>query len=307
MEPDQKRRNDRKEKRMIVEQIRKSSVCIAEDLVSMLAEAKNGRDFWRTFRKYCEWKGMLCKDVLYQIADIGVKMTFEGDGKAVSIYFTDPELAPIEVPGYGNFSISIITSWYGKCARSRERGFMRGIDEGKSLVMEIFSTYRSVFLASVADEKAETESEREFTVYRYMSMTEFEKLMAGEELVNNDPHDGQATDSVGFCFLPGTICLEKNGIYRHCSPNDAIRFLDGIVSEDVLVEFQTKARFKKAVGRYEDPWNYSMNPFAASDYVYVKELSLTAYSKELLRPVRYCKGFRGDTSYIGEWEKIERM
>lgn len=292
---------------MRVEQIRESSICIAEDLASMLAEAKNGRDFWRTFRKYCEWKRMLCEDVLYQIAAIGVKITFKGEGKDVSIYFTDPEQAPVEAVGYGNFSISIITSWYGKCARFRERGFVRSIDEGKSLVMEMFSTYRSVFLTSVTDEKAETESEREFTVYRYMSMAEFKKLMAGEELVNNDPHNGQATDSVGFCFLPSIIRLEKNGICRHCSPNDAIRFLAGIVSEDVLVEFQTKAGFKKACGRYENPWNHDLDPFAAPDYVYVGELSLTAYSRELLRPVRYCKGFRGDASYIGEWEKIEEV
>ena len=63
------------------------------------------------------------------------------------------------------------------------------------------------------------------------------KLMAGEELVNNDPHDVRATDSVGFCFLLGTIRLEKNGICRHRSPNDAIRFLAGIVFEKCAAAF----------------------------------------------------------------------
>lgn len=84
-------------------------------------------------------------------------------------------------------------------------------------------------------------------LYRYMSLEEFAKLNAGLKLTRykNDRH--LKTTCKGFCFLGERTTFyvpsqDENGKdyfeeYKF-SPENCINFLRGIVTPDVLVEFQ---------------------------------------------------------------------
>lgn len=79
-------------------------------------------------------------------------------------------------------------------------------------------------------------------LYRYMSINEFLKLMSGEKLTNTNKFSMNRTDSEGFCFLG------EETAYQHGYDHDegqiltydalsCLKFLKGIVSDEILVEF----------------------------------------------------------------------
>jgi hypothetical protein len=77
-------------------------------------------------------------------------------------------------------------------------------------------------------------------VHRFMSEDEYRKLIKGERLVNVNPHFGQKTTSMGFCFF-----IEQ--------PKDAIHWLSGIVIPEVCVTLEfPEGYLKKAYGYYRD-------------------------------------------------------
>lgn len=76
-----------------------------------------------------------------------------------------------------------------------------------------------------------------------MSEREFERYQNGEVLENNTDHreSGEHTDSVGFCFFPE-------------EPDDAIRWLSDIVTDDVCATFDVPDHLvRKSRGTYCDP------------------------------------------------------
>lgn len=116
-------------------------------------------------------------------------------------------------------------------------------------------------------------------VYRYMSMTEFNKMSMGMDMINNKNHSITCNStSKGFCFLGGNA-------------NDAtfaIRFLSGIVSSDILVEFYTtEASLIPSVGIYANPYSNNWD-----DNILVDEFCCKTYNKKSFHPLRYC--FVGD-------------
>lgn len=117
-------------------------------------------------------------------------------------------------------------------------------------------------------------------VYRFMSFQEFDKLTAGCELVNRSTMPGRRTNSVGFCFLPESVDMGD----EVWPPEECHRFLSGIVSEDVLVEFEVQDD-----SALEWSWGIYANPYTDDwyDRICIDELCCQKYSRDTLRPVRY--------------------
>lgn len=79
-------------------------------------------------------------------------------------------------------------------------------------------------------------------LHRYMSEREFEAYMKGKTMRNGTKHGGNCkSTSVGFCFFPE-------------EPEEAYRWLSGIVCDDVCVTFEVpENKVKKSVGTYCNP------------------------------------------------------
>lgn len=99
-------------------------------------------------------------------------------------------------------------------------------------------------------------------LYRYMSINEFLKLMSGEKLTNINKFSMNRTDSEGFCFLGEETAYQQG--YDHEEGQiltydalSCLHFLKGIVSDEVLVEFNpSESAIKKlheGTGIYSDP------------------------------------------------------
>lgn len=79
-------------------------------------------------------------------------------------------------------------------------------------------------------------------LHRFMSEREFDSYMNGETLRNDTCHRwyGAHTNSVGFCFFPE-------------EPEDAIRWLSGIVDYEVCVTFEVpESLVRKSTASYCD-------------------------------------------------------
>lgn len=119
--------------------------------------------------------------------------------------------------------------------------------------------------------------------YRWMSIKEFQLFSAGVEIKGKKDHKSR-TDSTGVCFLPEDFLVEADyGLDIHICPKASLCFLSGIVSDDVLVEFEADENLlKKGKGIYANPstdlWD---------DYVSVEEYCIPAYSLDTFKAKRY--------------------
>ena len=126
-------------------------------------------------------------------------------------------------------------------------------------------------------------------IYRYMSAKEFNMLSAGITI------EGKRflkcrTSSEGVCFLGSETTfvaedpLTGDMTERTFSPEMCIRFLGGIVTNDVLVEFEVtdESILRETVGVYANPLSDYWG-----DYVNVPELCCDSYNRETLVPLRY--------------------
>lgn len=121
-------------------------------------------------------------------------------------------------------------------------------------------------------------------VYRFMSKDEYEKLIRGEKLKNDWVHDGH-TDSIGFCFMP----------YKEDKPEDAYRYLSGIVSPEVCVVFSTSHPMKKGYGIYAD-WSKGWGAKQEKT-----EYSTTEYSLKDFKIEAVCFNFNRAHFFDQEW------
>lgn len=124
--------------------------------------------------------------------------------------------------------------------------------------------------------------------YRYMSEAEFKKLMNGEVLFNPKKRSVEHTNSNGFCFLAETTTFttrDWNGnLQEYAWSADYCDFLDGIVSDDMLVEFEVKSPdlLQEGFGVY-------MNPITTKHdkTIRISEYSCHTYDKTVLKPLRF--------------------
>ena len=108
------------------------------------------------------------------------------------------------------------------------------------------------------------------TLYRFMSKEEYEELLAGKVLVNEEDHTKEyKTASVGFCFLD----------INDYSPRQAYEFLRGIVADYVAVMFEVDE-------------SYLTPSYGVYAYVdKITEYFTTTYSMESFRPVKVSFNF----------------
>lgn len=149
-------------------------------------------------------------------------------------------------------------------------------------------------------------------LHRFMSEHEFDQFRQGELLENDTDHrkDGADTDSVGFCFFPE-------------EPDDAIRWLSGIVTDDVCATFDVPDHLvTKSRGTYCDP-DKSDNSFGAmladiysammgwgmegTVMMEKTEYCCTAYSARDFKLLRfeYSKRVKEQRRQIAEWDRTK--
>lgn len=113
-------------------------------------------------------------------------------------------------------------------------------------------------------------------VYRYMSMTEFTKMSAGCDITGRRYHKAR-TESEGVCFLSEKT--HADGITY--TPEQCLSFLAGIVTNDILVEFETEEVLQECHAIYADPQGDYY------DIIVITEYCVPSYNRETFRPVRY--------------------
>lgn len=122
--------------------------------------------------------------------------------------------------------------------------------------------------------------------YRYMSLEEFVKMSMGKNMQANyhQQFTHNNTDSKGFCFLASTIVgkstRDNNKTYKF-SAEESLKFLSGIVCDEILVEFEEN-------DIVDGNWGYGIyNSFYDPDDMKINEYSLMEYNKSVLKPLRY--------------------
>ena len=139
-------------------------------------------------------------------------------------------------------------------------------------------------------------------VYRYMSNAEFNKLINGQSLHNPKVRNTACSNSCGFCFLAETTTFTTRDFdgqektYEY-TPEECSSFLDGIISEDVLVEFDVLDTNLLNCG-----FGVYMNPVTVRYDVTIRisEYSCHTYDRTVLRPIRY---MRGTPECYTDWRK----
>lgn len=121
------------------------------------------------------------------------------------------------------------------------------------------------------------------TYFRYMSQREFQKVTAGVTVRGKKNHKCHTTSS-GICFLGKETTFFSGNIndVATFSPVDCLKFLKGIVCDNILVEFETERKLPKSVSRYSDPFGVNFE-----EYVYTEEYSVAEYNRNEFVPVRY--------------------
>lgn len=122
-----------------------------------------------------------------------------------------------------------------------------------------------------------------------MSINEFLKLMSGEKLTNTNKFSMNRTDSEGFCFLGEETAYQhgydhEEGQILTYDALSCLHFLKGIVSDEILVEFNpSESAIKKlheGTGIYSDPQG------DYGDLICITEFSTTEYDKDAFNPNR---------------------
>lgn len=271
----------------------------AESVLQALQVSGNCRTFRSMLRKKSSEYGSRPINMLMDLCDACVSLWFKLGDREMAIEFDDCG------------SISVLTVFKnGYHSRLSERYYVQGYDE-KGAVCHVYSLYGNILYIERESRKNRTSKTR--TVYRYMSEKEFERLMVGEVLENGTDHSKVAhSGSVGFCFLTPMTMIEGGiGSRRSLSAEEMYSVLESLVSVDVLVRFETEETFLTSFGRYADPFSKGDDIFNPA-LVSIRELSLTRYSRETVRPVAFCRGnghflrtYNGNLIvYVGEWKDV---
>lgn len=116
-------------------------------------------------------------------------------------------------------------------------------------------------------------------IYRFMSFREFNLMEAGCDIVGKTHYKARTT-STGVCFLPTFVeAYEYDYVFE---PDQYYRFMSGVVTADVLVEFEAdRSLFTVGYGTYSFPYGIW------DDFMDVMEYSIPYYNREIIKPVRY--------------------
>lgn len=127
-------------------------------------------------------------------------------------------------------------------------------------------------------------------LYRYMCMDEFNKMSHGCDIVGKKSFKAR-TSSNGICFLGADTVFEnayyddEKGIFCtediHFDPVQCYMFLRGIVSDDIIVEFEADASLvSESEGVY-------CNPLNPDECTVMTEYCMPSYNIDRIKPLRY--------------------
>ena len=119
-------------------------------------------------------------------------------------------------------------------------------------------------------------------LHRFMSEQEYERLMAGEVLVNKTVHrdEGSASNAVGFCFFAE-------------EPEQAIRWLKGTCCTDVLVTFEVPEDFMhRRSAYYRNPDIPPPDDILPENRVPRCDYCCERYSRAQCRPIAHTAEYR---------------
>ena len=117
--------------------------------------------------------------------------------------------------------------------------------------------------------------------YRFMSMKEFNKMSSGVDITGKKSFEARTT-STGVCFLSEqTLCKDDNH-KATINVEQAYDFLCGIVSDDIIVEFEARQEMTESYGVYA-----SIFGTAYFDTMVVTEYCVPSYNRDNMIPVRY--------------------
>ena len=132
----------------------------------------------------------------------------------------------------------------------------------------------------------EAKSDAQIThVFRFMGKTEFEKLMKGEELVNNSEFSRYMSESTGFCFMPWEIYVyDDYGDKTYYSGDEGYLWFDGAQQADYLVEFEVdRDLLTESSGLYKNPASFDIY----NRGTWIDEWCTTKYSSKNFKILRY--------------------
>ena len=133
-----------------------------------------------------------------------------------------------------------------------------------------------------------------------MTIDEFIRMAIGRKI---EPYlqefENALTSSKGLCFLGEETVIEDDEHKKIFNPQSCYKFLRGIVSSEVLVEFELEdvEKVTESFGRYANPFNDD-----GHSYVYAKEYCMPSYDKKTLIPKRYAFG---DEKFVNFFEYDE--
>lgn len=128
--------------------------------------------------------------------------------------------------------------------------------------------------------------------YRYMSEKELNKLLKGD-IIEGRIHKAR-TSSVGVCFLG-----ESTNVHgADWNAIECYEFLSGIVSSDVLVEFDTEIKLNESWGIYADPAPYS----GWFDTISITEYCIGSYSLENFKITRIARFSEDEWNFVWQQE-----
>lgn len=115
--------------------------------------------------------------------------------------------------------------------------------------------------------------------YRFMSMKEFNKMSSGNDIIGKKSFEAYRTTSTGVCFLSEQTLCKDDDHKATINVEKAYDFLYGIVSNDIVVEFESRQEMTESYGIYA-------SIFGANTMI-VTEYCVPSYNRENMIPVRY--------------------
>ena len=115
--------------------------------------------------------------------------------------------------------------------------------------------------------------------YRFMSMKEFNKMSSGVDIVGKKSFEAYRTTSTGVCFLSEQILCKDDEHKATINVEKAYDFLYGVVSNDIVVEFECRQKMTESYGIYASIFG--------PDTMVVTEYCVPSYNRDNMIPVRY--------------------
>ena len=114
--------------------------------------------------------------------------------------------------------------------------------------------------------------------YRFMSMKEFNKMSSGVDIVGKKSFKARTT-STAVCFLSEHTLCKDDEHKATINVEKAYDFLYGIVSDDIVVEFEARQEMTESYGVYTSIFG--------PDTMVMTEYCTPSYNRNNMIPVRY--------------------